>query len=236
MTTQVPSATRPSLLNREPSPRAQSGLRQSAIPRPSLWSTGQFLYSVHFAQDSGIDLSSYFAKIFGMRFARGCGKQFVTTLLAGVAAGVTTASTSAIVEGEVFEMLDSVDEAYSGSPTAGWLMNLSTYRSILQIRTSGGAVPFRAQTDAQGYPLLLSKRVYICPTMPSIGAGAQVAVFGNLARFIVRSVNDTFSTIVYTEAYMPNHQYATQAWWRLDGKLGIAGSSDVPMTALVLHS
>jgi HK97 family phage major capsid protein len=204
--------------------------------RASLWSTGQFLYSVHLGGDSGINLREYFAKIFAMRFARGCSKQFVTTLLAGVSAGVTTASASTIVEAEVFEMLDSIDAAYASSPTAGWLMSLSTLRAILQVRTSGGAIPFPAQKDDEGYPLLLTKRVYICPTMPAISAGNQVAVFGDLQRFVVRSVNDTFSAVVYNERYMPNHQFATQAFWRLDGQLAIAGSSDVPMSALVMHA
>jgi HK97 family phage major capsid protein len=207
-----------------------------AFPKASLWSTDQFLYSIQLSEDSGIDLTSYFAKIFGMKFARGCGKQFVTTLLAGVGTGVTTASTSAIVEGEVFDMVNSVDAAYAQSPTAGWLMNLSTYIAISKIRTTGGAVSFPIQTDAQGYPLLLSKRVYVCPTMPSITAAAQVAVFGDLQRFIVRSVNDTFSAVVYLERYLANHQLGVQSFWRLDGKLAIAGSSDMPMTALVMHA
>jgi HK97 family phage major capsid protein len=208
---------------------------QLQFPRASLWSTDQLVYSLQWASDAGIDLESYFAKKFALRFARGCGAQFISTLLAGAATGVTTASPTAIAEAEVFNMLESVDQAYAQSPTAGWLMNLGTYSAILQIRTSGGAVPFRAEVDAEGYPLLLTKRVYLSPSVRGISAGHQVAAFGDLSRFIVRSVNETFNVIVYREAYMANMQLATQAFWRLDGQLGIAGANDMPVKVLLME-
>jgi HK97 family phage major capsid protein len=206
------------------------------FPNASLWSTGQFLYSVQLSQDSGIDLGAYFAKIFGLKFARGCGKQFIATLLAGAATGLTTASPSAIVEGEVFDMVDSLDAAYAMAPTAGWLMNLNTLIAISKIRTSGGQVSFPMQIDDQGRPILLTRPVYISPSMDSIGASKKVAVFGDLDRFIVRSAMDSFRTLVYRERYMASHSLGTQAWWRLDGKLGLAGVSDAPVKVLVMHS
>lgn len=201
-----------------------------------LWSSRQLLYSVQLAQDSGVDLNAYFARIFGLRFARGIGKAFVTALTGAASTGVTTSSPSAIAEGEVFDMCDSLDAAYAQSPTAGWLMSLATYIAIGKIRTTGGQVSFPMQTDSEGYPLLLTKRVYICPAFPAIAGSAKVAAFGDLQRFVVRADQSSFRTLVYKEKFMPTHQLGVQSFWRLEGKLALAGASDEPVALLVMHS
>ncbi len=87
-----------------------------------LWSTQQILISRQLLTDSGIDLSSWFAKIFAVRLARGIGAQFISTLLgSSVPTGVTTASPTAIAATEVLKLIAACDPAYANSPRAGWL-------------------------------------------------------------------------------------------------------------------
>ena len=199
-------------------------------PQATTWVTPQFVYSLQLEQDSPV-LAMYFAELFAKSFARGMGKAFLATLLSGLSAGATTASPTAIVPGDIFKLMTAVDTAYATAPGSGFLMTWATYISIRQNATAAANVYWPVETP-DGRPAIMGKPVYFCPNMNAIGAGQVPAIFGDLKRFAIRAVTDSFSSFRYDEKYMVNHQKAIQAYWRADGLLLKGGSSDVPMAVL----
>ncbi len=130
------------------------------FPQATTWTTPQFLYTLQLEQDSPV-LAMYFAELFSKSFARGLGKNFLATLLSHVSAGETTASPTAITVAELFALMGSVDTAYAMSPSAGFLMQWSTYLTIRAAATVGGQLAPYTMPD--GSPALLGKKVFFCP-------------------------------------------------------------------------
>jgi HK97 family phage major capsid protein len=205
------------------------------------WSSDQILTSVQLAQDCGVGtIVDVLRDIFTIRIKLGLGQTFTNTLLGNAHVGVTTASSSAIIPDEILSLQTTVSNAeYAYRPTSGWLMAASTLESVYALEFgANGLRVFRKEFDEQGYPLLLKQRVYLSPTFPAIGAGNPVMAFGDLSRFHIREVADSFTLFRYDETYMPNHQFGWHAWLRADGKLisADAGASDFPIVLLQMHS
>ncbi|MGC1647386.1 MAG: phage major capsid protein [Candidatus Sulfotelmatobacter sp.] len=203
------------------------------FPQASTWVTPQFLYSLQLEQDSPI-LAMYFAELFAKSFARGMGKSFLTTLLSNLSSGETTASPTAVTVSELFALMGSVDTSYAMSPSAGLLMQWSTYLTIRAAATVGGQLAPYTMPD--GSPALLGKKVFFCPNMDAIGASKVPIIFGDLSRHAIRQVTDSFSSFRYDEKYMVNHQKAIQAFVRADSLLLQGSNSDAPMKTLACHS
>ncbi len=203
------------------------------FPQASTWVTPQFLYSLQLEQDSPI-LAMYFAELFAKSFARGMGKSFLTTLLSNLSSGETTASPTAVTVSELFALMGSVDTSYAMSPSAGFLMQWSTYLTIRAAATVGGQLAPYTMPD--GSPALLGKKVFFCPNMDAIGASKVPIIFGDLSRHAIRQVTDSFSSFRYDEKYMVNHQKAIQAFVRADSLLLQGSNSDAPMKTLACHS
>jgi HK97 family phage major capsid protein len=207
-----------------------------------MWRTGSIKVSLELLQDSGVDLEQLFADRFGVRFARGLGPNLVALVKANASVGKTTASPSAIAPDELYELVGSLDPAYAASPSCGWLLNYSTLIAILKMRAGGstssdGPYLFHLKADANGHPTLLEKRVYVCPSMDSIGSSAIVIGFGELSRVLVRHVKNTFSMKRFDERFIDYGQVLYQAYWRLDGQFAKAGSgSDAPIVLMKMHS
>ena len=201
------------------------------FPQATTWVTPQFVYSLQLEQDSPV-LAMYFSELFAKSFARGMGKNFLATLLSNLSAGETTASPTSIMVSELFALMGSVDTAYAMSPTAGFLMQWSTY---LAIRPTVGnqLTPY---TMPDGSPALLGKKVFFCPNMDPIGSTKTPIIFGDLSRHAIRAVTDSFSSFRYDEKYMIQHQKAIQAYWRADSLLLQGSNSDAPMKTLACHS
>ena len=120
------------------------------------WRSGYMRASVELVNDSAFDLESPIAGAAGVRFARGVGAAFVATLLSSAAAGVTTASTTAITGPELIKLTGAINEAYL--PNASFLMKRSTYVTLLQLVGSSGNFLFPAAFNAEGRPTLLGFR------------------------------------------------------------------------------
>ena len=190
------------------------------------WRSGVVKLSINLVQDSAVDLESLFAEAFSIRFARGIGASFITTLLSGATVGATAAgdpnagSPSGVTQigyPDLIALVDSLDSAYTEAPNAGWLMRRATLNKIAQL------------TDQQGRPLdlihfkgtyyLLGWPVRISPSMPAIAASAKTVAFGDLSRFIAVHVGDSFETRRYTERFIDFGQFGVEAFWRVRGAL-----------------
>lgn len=206
-----------------------------------LWSSDQILTSMALSQDAGApNVVEMMKQIFAIRLSVGLGGQFTRTLLANAHVGVTAASSSAITPAEVMSLPTPLSNAaYGYKPTSGWLMSAATLEYIYALVGTDGLRIFPKKfSDDTGLPLLLEQPVYLSPNMASIGASAKAIAFGDLNRFWIRQVGDSFSMLRYNEVYMAMNQYGWQAWLRADGQLisADAGVSDFPIVLLQTHS
>jgi HK97 family phage major capsid protein len=194
-----------------------------------LWSTGRIKASLQIAQDSPV-LEDYLARAFARRFARGMGAAFVTTLLSGI--GTTSAAgPSGLVPDDLHTLIGAIDEEYARR--GSWLMRYSTWLALRRLTESNHRfISNNAQVDANMRPYLLERPVYFCPTLDAIGAGNRPIVFGDLSRFIVRSVGTEQVVNKFVQAFMPTHEIAWEGVWRTEGKLLLASGSDAPIVAL----
>jgi HK97 family phage major capsid protein len=206
-----------------------------------LWSSDQILTSVALAEDCGApNMVEAMKQIFAIRISVGLGGQFTGTLLSNAHVGVTTASPTAITPAEVMELPTALSNAaYGYKPTSGWLMSAATLEYVYALVGTDGLRIFPKKfSDDTGLPLLLEQPVYLSPSMGAIGASAKPIAFGDLSRFWIRQVGDTFSILRYNELYMANFQFGWQAWLFADGQLVSAdgGASDWPIVLLQMHS
>jgi HK97 family phage major capsid protein len=195
-----------------------------------LWSTGRIKCSVQLAQDSPA-IEDYLARAFARRFARGMGATFVATLLSGIGT-ISSSSSSALVPDDLHTLIGGVDEEYARR--GAWLMRYSTWIALRKMTKSNHRfISNNAQVDpATMRPYLLERPVYFCPGMDAIGAGKSPVIFGDLQRFVVRSVGTEQTIYKYLEAFMANHEIAWEGIWRTEGKLLKASSGDAPIVAL----
>ncbi len=201
------------------------------------WRSGLIRFSWELIQDQAVNLDAEFAKAFAIRFSRGIGAEFVSNLTSVATTGVTTASSSAATADEFIEMLGAVDPAYGANGT--WCMNWTTLTKAWQLKNTNSTYYFPAQFDAEGYPLLAGRRVYVCPNFDDFGADKKVASYGDHSRFIAREVAGSFQVKQLVELYAEYGQNAVSALWRVNGGLlvaGGAGSGDAPVKLLVCHS
>jgi len=192
----------------------------------SFWRSKVIKLSIELAQDSAIDLESLFAEVFGIRFARGIGASFVSTLLSSAGVGATAQGdpnsnapdgTTQIGYPDLIALVDSLDSAYSEAPNAGWLMRRATLNKIARLTDQNGR-PLDLIHFEDGYRLL-GWPVRICPSMAAIAASAKTVAFGDLSRFIAVHVGDSFETRRYTERFAEFGQVAVESFWRVRGAL-----------------
>lgn len=205
------------------------------------WSSDQIVTSVALAEDvAAPDIVEAMRQIFAIRLSSGLGGQFTSTLLSSAHVGVTTASPTAITPAEVMSLPTTLSNAaYGYKPTTGWLMSAATLEYIYALVGTDGLRIFQKKFDDEtGLPLLLEQPVYLSPNMGTIGASAKTIAFGDLSRFWIRQVGDSFTLIRLNEKYMANYQYGWQAFLRADGQLvsADAGVSDFPIVLLQQHS
>jgi len=206
-----------------------------AFPAASTWRTGLITASTELAQDSAFDLQGLLARAFARRFAKGCGAAAVTQLLSGSTAGATTASPTAIAASEVFDLVSSVDDAYSNNPGTGFLMRRSTLTAIRKLVGTSGNFMFEAERDGNGNPLLLGYRVYISPSMGDLTATAKSVAFGDLSMVIQRTVRDSMIVKTYVERFAEYGQVAFEGFLRADFRIA-KSASVLPVKFLQQHS
>ena len=184
-------------------------------------------------QDTAFPLEPMIAGAAAVRFARGVGAAFVTTLLASAAATTTTASATAITPGELLALTGDINSAYL--PNASFLMLRSTFLTLSTLVGSSGNFVFPTGMNAAGRNTLLGFPVYFSPSLGPMTAGGQPITFGDHSKFIRREVRDSLSLQILVELFMLNAQVGYECHWRIDGGLLLSGS-DIPVTVLTMHA
>ncbi len=220
---------------------------QLSFPTASSWTSNMWRISRSLLEDNAVDIPGLFAATSAVRFRRGIGKANVATLLNAATLG-WEAIGSSTTDGtggpetcgidNLHSLLASVNAEYLASPKAAWLMNFSTYQSLLQVKDMQKRPVLVEQYDADGNPLLFGKRVAICPSMPSMSSTTSspqltrtpIAV-GDLGRFLVR-VAGGMRIVRADERFAEYFQIGFESFVRTDALLNVTTGSDSPIKYL----
>lgn len=203
--------------------------------RCPLYRSGLIAASMELVADSAFDLAGLLATSAARRMARGVGVAFVTQLLIDADVAVTSASPTIVTPDEALSLMGALDAAYAMRGV--WMMSFGSYVAFLKQKGStGGSYLLEPELDAQGYPTLFGRRVYLSPSFPAIASTAKAIAFGDATRFIRRQVRNSLAIKVFSERYAELGQVAYEAYLRVDGKLAKAATSPLPVRLLQCHA
>ncbi len=95
---------------------------------------------------------------------------------------------------------------------------------------------FPAQVDGEGYPLLLARRGFLSPSMPSMEASAKSIAYGDVSRFLIRRVRGGLTLKVFPERYAEFLQSGFEAYLRIQSALAKPANAAAPIQLLQMHS
>jgi HK97 family phage major capsid protein len=146
--------------------------------------------------------------------------------------GSETGATS-IGSADLYKTFHALNRAYRAD--AVWAMNDDTLLAIDSLIDKMGR-PILNIRD--GIPYLLSKRVVVCPSVPSIGAAANPVVFYSPTYFVQRKIISSPYLRLFREApgLIESGLIAAEAFQRTDSAFLSANSSYVPAAVLQCHS
>jgi HK97 family phage major capsid protein len=210
--------------------------------------------SIELLQDSGIDLESWLADRFGVRYGRGLenyltngvGTNQPTGLLYAIAASgatpvVATGSSestggaqtgaNSIGYSDLVSLEHSVDPTYRRN--AKYMFHDLTLASLKKIIDKFGR-PLWAPGIAVGEPDRINGYEYVInQSFPQIGASNVTVAFGDLSKFVVRKVSG-FAVQQLRELYAANGQVGFISNMRVDSNLLDAGTH--PVNVIQQHS
>jgi HK97 family phage major capsid protein len=186
------------------------------VPTASTYRTGMVQVSRELLEDGEFDPADYLAKSFAIRLARAIGASIVATVLAGAQSGATGSSATTVTPNDVLALIESVDPAYLESPKAGLAMNFKTLLTIRGTQTTTGA--YVLPPDC---PEIFGLPVFICPSMPAIGASAIPVVCGDFGYLATRVVEGGQTLQRLEERYAEYGLIGFRGWLRASSALGV---------------
>lgn len=192
-------------------------------------------------EDSGVDIAGIIGTMLGERLGRITNTYYTTGdgaakpygLLTQSTSGKTTAGATAILAGEVIDLLHSVDPAYV-TMGASWMMHNTVLGAVRQIKDgAGNYIWLPSMMDTQpdrilGYPVTVNQDM-----ASSVAASQKTIAFGQLSKYKIRTVR---SVRLYRlqELYRATDQDGFVAFTREDGVLLDAGTH--PVKHLTQHA
>lgn len=177
--------------------------------------------------DAAFNLESYFSQEFIRQIANAEDEAFVLGdgtdrpfgLLddtEGGEIGVTTAATNAITADELIDLYHSLRAPYRKN--AVWILNDATIQAVRKLKDENKQYIWQPSL-AVGVPdTLLGRPVYSSANIPTIAAGAKVAIFGDLSYYWIGDRNGiTFKRL--NELYADKGQVGFLATKRVDARL-----------------
>lgn len=192
-------------------------------------------------EDSGFDLAGIIGTMLGERLGRITNTRFTTGngagqpygLMSMSTSGKTTAGATAILAGELIDLLHSVDPAYV-TMGAGWMMHNTILGAVRQIKDGAGNyiwLPSMMETQPDrilGYPVTINQDM-----ASSVAASQKTVAFGQLSKYKIRTVR-AIRLYRLQELYRATDQDGFVAFVREDGVLLDAGTH--PVKHLTQHA
>jgi len=147
------------------------------------------LVSNELLADSGVNVEQLLAGLFGEKLAEVEEAAYWTGNGAGQPAGllsdasierVETASSTAIAADDLIKLYDALPAPYRANAT--WVMHPQTMNALRQLKDANGRYLLVDGLAAGAPQNILGRPVMLSSNIPTISAGADVIVFGDLAR------------------------------------------------------
>jgi HK97 family phage major capsid protein len=158
------------------------------------------LASTELVQDAGFDVEGFVAQVTGRAVGNAFGQKLIVGAGTTEPLGITSSTTLGVTGGtgvagvptmdNLIDLEYSVTAPYRAVPSAGWLMKDQTAGQVRKIKDSTNNYIWQNSVVAGTPDTLLGKPVTTDPYMPATGLGAKSVVFGDLAAYFVRLVND----------------------------------------------
>lgn len=192
-----------------------------------------FQVSSELLQDTGVDLTGYFARragravgnAFGVHLATGTGSSQPAGVVTGSTLGVTgAASVVGVPNGDnLIDLFYSVISPYRNSDKCVWLMRDSTAATVRKIKDSSGGAGIGNYLWTPGFgtapDTILGKRVVIEPNIAATALSAKSVIFGDMAAYFTR-IAGGFRFERSDEFAFQTDQVTFRAILRGDGILG----------------
>jgi HK97 family phage major capsid protein len=187
------------------------------------YDSGIIKISNELVQDSAVNIENIVINALAQRITRKLQKDFTvgvgTTEPAGLITqtteGVEAAATTAVTSDELLALQFSVDEAHQSN--GAYMMNSNTFLAISQMKDNDGQ--YILSNPVSGVTkLLFGKRVVVNNNMPDMATGEKAIVFGDLSKYMVRTVQG-LNIFKFSEKYQDTNEIGFKASGRFDGTL-----------------
>lgn len=192
------------------------------------------LVPIELMDDSAFEFGSVVTPLLGERLGRvlntyfttGTGSNQPNGIVTASTAGVTGSAAASITIDDIIDLKHSVDPAYRRMPGTGFMFNDSTLKALKKLKDSENRALWQAGYAVGEPDTIDGDRYYINQDMAAIGASAKSVIYGDLSKYIVRTVKDV-RLMRLVERYADYYQIAFQAFIRADGDLLNAGTNPV---------
>lgn len=189
--------------------------------------------------DSHFDIEAYIQDLLGMRLGRirgkhttigtGTGQPFGLNVAAPTGRTGVTGQTTSVTYDDLVLLEHSVDPAYRGLPSVGWMMHDNTLSVLRRIKDGNQRpifVPGYESGNPQGAPdRLLGRPITINQDMPGMAANAKSILFGAFSKYVHREVMDLTMFRFTDSAFSLLGQVGFCAFQRCGGNLVDAGGA-----------
>ena len=137
--------------------------------------------------------------------------------LKGVTLRHTCASASVITAEDLIKTKNSVKKGFRKN--AKWIMSNDTLTSIETLKDSEDRFIFREDLNGEFDGYILGYPVEVSDNMAEIGAGKDVAIFGDYSGLALKQVEDALEMQVLREKFATQHATGITAWLDFDAKV-----------------
>lgn len=190
-------------------------------------SSDVILVSQELLEDSGVNLASEVNAMLAERIGRGQNAAFTTGtgsgapqgIVTGASAGVTAASATVIAPDEIKNLVHSVDPAYRGLPSVGFMMHDNVLLAVRKLKDGDNRYLWQdsiqlGQPDRlEGFPVTVNQAM-----ASTIATTAVTMLFGAFEKFLIRDVRDV-RLYRLEELYRANDQTGFVAFLRSDSRV-----------------
>jgi len=193
-----------------------------------LYSTKIILVPWQLLQDASIDIEAFLAAKFAERLGRIRNTHFTTGTGVGQPEGLVTAisvgrqaatgNTTSVPMDDLLRLEHSIDPAYRGMPSVGYMMSDATALAVRLLKDGQGRYMWQDSLQAGAPARLNGYSVTINNDMAALAASAKPIAFGAFSHYKIRNVRG-FSFVRLSELYAANGQVGFMAFLRSDGGL-----------------
>ena len=190
------------------------------------FTSDMFVVSNELLTDSNIDVAAEVNNAMSERLGRALNEAFTTGngttgpqgLVTAATAGKTTATATAIALADLIDLEHSIDAAYRGGESVGYMFNDQTFGYLRKMTDSTGRLLWQ-DGYVNGAPATFNnKRYWINNDMANIATGAKTVIYGDFSKFVVRRVNSLVLKRL-NELYAGSDSVGFVSFIRADSKL-----------------